>query len=191
MRTVATILILGIVTAFQIEQETTITNFTKTQLDKFKIIRNFKTDYSVNPTEGLDSRRTEITLKAKKSHVNERSYYKTVYTRIRMCQIDFKTEAACERGKDKLLNCFGGDCQKIKRQVNQSAKVTPSMYILGKTSIVIAEIYCEHADQTWTDFTKEFAEAFADTDTEIILTGCGSLTWTTKEKIKNSPPQKR
>ncbi len=121
------------------------------------------------------------------SHSNKNSYNKTVYTRIQMWQFDFETKEKCKQAIDSLFNCFPNNCAKIKRQVDQGVKITPSIWIFTDKKIVIAKTACEQVDQKWTEFKKEFVEYFANNETEIIVTECGKLIWTTKDKIITTP----
>ena len=188
MKILITILTFSLLTAFQDGQEKTILNFAKDQTD-FEIIQTFKTGAFVNSfaNEMLHERKLEIALKARKSHSNKKSYDKTVYTRIQMWQFDFETKEKQNQATDSLLNCFPNDCAKIKRQIDQGIKITPSIWIFTDKTIYIAQTACEQVDEKWTDFKIEFSDTFAGNDSEIIVTECGKLTWTTKEKIKNAP----
>ncbi len=69
----------------------------------------------------------------------------------------------------------------------KTIKITPSIWIFTDQSIFIARTACEQVDKKWTNFKSEFADTFAAKDSEIIVTECGKLTWTTKEKLKNAP----
>lgn len=189
MRYVVIILTLGLLTSFNFGQKMTIIEFAQTQLDLFKIEQTFKTGYFVNSVENqnLHIKKSEIALKAIKLHSNKNSYDKKVYTRIQMWQFDFETNDKCKQVSDSLLNCFPNDCFKIKRQIDQGIKITPSIWIITDKTIYIAKTACEQVDEKWTNFKADFVESFADNDSEIIITECGKLTWTTKEKIKNAP----
>lgn len=188
MRILITILTFSLLTAFQDGQEKSILNFANDQT-KFEIIQTFKTGAFVNSfaNEMLHDRKLEIALKAKKSHSNKNSYDKTVYTRIQMWQFDFETKEKRIQATDSLLNCFPNDCANIKRQIDQGVKITPSIWIFNDKGIYVAQTACEQVDDKWTDFKSEFTNTFADDNSEIIVTECGKLTWTTKEKIKNAP----
>ncbi|MFT7234064.1 MAG: hypothetical protein ACI8TA_003293 [Cyclobacteriaceae bacterium] len=174
--------------AFQSGPESTILNFTSTQTN-FEIIQTFKSGAFVNSfaNEMLHDRKLEIAIKAKNPHSNKNSYDKTVYTRIQMWQFDFETKEKCKQATDSLLRCFPSDCAKIKRQIDRGLKITPSIWILTDDKIFIARTACEQVDKKWTDFKREFVAKFADRESEIIVTQCGKLTWTTKEIIKNTP----
>lgn len=188
MRILIVILTFSLLTAFQDRQEKTILNFANDQT-KFEIIQTFKTGAFVNSfaNEMLHTRKLEIALKAKNSHSNKNSYDKTVYTRIQIWQFDFETTEKRKQATDSLLNCFPNDCAKIKRQIDQGVKITPSIWVFTDKEIFIAQTACEQVDDKWTDFKREFTDVFSESNSEIIVTECGKLTWTTKEKIKNAP----
>ena len=188
MRILITILTFSLLTAFQGGEENTVLNFASDQTE-FEIIQTFKTGYFVNSIENQDlhEKKFEIAIKAKKSHSNKNSYDKTVYTRIQMWQFDFETTEKRIQATDSLLKCFPNDCAKIRRQVDQGIKITPSIWIFADKSIYIARTACEQVDEKWTDFKKYFSESFANNETQIIVTECGKLTWATKEKLKNAP----
>ena len=188
MRTLIIILTFSLLTAFQNGQEKTILNFASNQTD-FEIIQTFKTGHFVNSIENhqLHNQKFEIAIKAKKSHSNKKSYDKTVYTRIQMWQFDFDTKEKRKQATDSLLNCFPNDCEKIKIQVDQGIKITPSIWVFTDKTIYIAQTACEQVDKKWSEFKSEFSNTFADNDSEIIVTECGKMTWTTKEKLKNAP----
>ena len=152
-------------------------------------MQTFKTGYFVNSIENhqFHDRKLEIAINDKESHSNKNSYGKTVYTRIQMWQFDFDTNEKRKQASDSLLNCFPNDCAKVKRQVDQGIKITPSIWVFTDKSIFIAQTACEQVDKKWTEFKSEFADEFADNESEIIVTECGKLTWTTKEKIKTVP----
>jgi len=167
------------------QQDITILDFAETQLDDFEIIKTSKKGYDFVwriEKHQLHNNKIEITLKAKNSHSNQNSYNKTIYSRIQMWQFEFETTEKCKQTIDSLLNCFSDGCS-IKRQVNQTAKTTPSIWILDKKRIIIAETSCEHVDEKWNNFKRDFAKTFADVDTEIIVTECGYLTWKKKEEV--------
>ena len=165
----------------------TILDFAKTQLADFEIIKTAEKGLNVDIPRfsNFNNKKIEVTLKAKKSHSNKNSYNKTVYTRIKMEQFEFETKEICKQAMDSLLNCFPYDCFKIERYVNQGVKMTPSVWIFNEQRIIIAQTACEQVDEKWTKFKKKFVNTFANSDTEIIVTECGYLTWKTKEEILN------
>ena len=189
MRYIVIILTFVFLTSFIVVKEKTITEFAKTQFDIFKIEQTFKTGYFVNSVENqnLHIQKSEIALKANINHSNKNSYNKPVYTRIQMWQFDYETNEKRNQATDSLLNCFPNDCFKIKRQIDQEIKITPSIWVISDKTIYIAITACEQVDDKWTKFIADFVESLAKNDSEIIITECGKLTWTTKEKIKNAP----
>jgi hypothetical protein len=189
MRYIAIILIFRLLTSFNAGQKKTITEFAQTQLDRFKIEQTFKTGYFVNSIENqnLHIKKSEIALKSIALHSNKNSSDKKVYTRIQLWQFDFETNDKCKRATDSLLNCFPNDCFKIKGQIDQGIKITPSIWIITDKNIYVAKTACEQVDEKWTNFIKDFSESFADDDSEIIVAECGKLKWTTIDKMKNAP----
>ena len=188
MRILITILTVGLLTAFQISDRT-IEQFVQSQLNAYAIIQNDESQYFTYSLEKLNlhKEKKRVTIKANNTHSNKNSYNKTVYSRIHIWQFDFASKEKCGQAIDSLLNCFPNDCGKIKRNNDQGLKITPSIWILTDTKIYIAKTACEQVDEKWTDFKKKFTASFSDNETEIIVTECGKLTWTTKEKIKNAP----
>ena len=104
-----------------------------------------------------------------------------------MWQFDFGTIEKRKQATDSLLNCFPNDCARIKRQIDQGLKITPSIWIFTDKTIYIARTACEQVDEKWTDFKRGFVTSFAGNDSEIIVSECGKLTWKTKEEVKNAP----
>jgi hypothetical protein len=188
MRILITILTFSLLTAFQSGLDGTILDFARNQ-SEFEVINTFKNGYFVNSIQNnyLHDQKFEIAIKAKKSHSNKNSYGESVYSQIQMWQFHFETKEKSEQIIDSLLNCFPYDCAKIKRGIEQGIKITPSIWIFADNNIYIARIACEQVDNKWTKFKNEFAATFADNDSEIIVTDCGKLTWTTKEQLKTAP----
>lgn len=158
-------------------------------LFRYDIVDSSKSDRFVLSIERSDlfSYSNSISLKAKKPHSNSNSYDKTVYSRIKLWDYDFDSKEKCKQAIDYLLDCFPNDCARIEKNKDQGIKVTPSIWILNDKKIYVAKTACEHVDYKWTDFMTKFVETFADSDSEIIVTECGKLTWKTKEQIKNAP----
>lgn len=176
-------------TSFQSVQEITIEQFAQFQHEEYKIITPDKSKYLTHLLDRLQlhSKKIEVAMKAKKAHSNKNSYDKTVYTRIHIWQFDFDTTEKRLQATDSLLSCFPSECVEINPQTSKTIKITPSIWIFTDQSIFIAKTACEQVDQKWTNFKSEFADTFAAKDSAIIVTECGKLTWTTKEKLKNAP----
>jgi hypothetical protein len=185
MKFLTAILSTVLLATFQVRAEKTISDFAQTQLDNFRIIQPFEGFNFVAYIENQEvhNNKIELTLKAKKAHSNENSYGQRVYTRIRIWQLDFETNEKCEQTIESLLNCFPIDCFKIKRQVNQTAHIAQSIWILDKKRIIVAGTACEQVDKKWINLKRDLVKEFADSDTEIIVTECGKLTWKTKDEI--------
>lgn len=77
------------------------------------------------------------------------------------------------------------DCYKVKKRnvkLRQSIKITPSIWVINKNQIYIAQTLCEHVDEKWVDFKKDFINSFKESESEIIVTECGILNWLSNEK---------
>lgn len=133
--------------------------------------------------KNLFSSKSHFLIKAKNSHSNKASYNLTVYTRINLWKYDFETKEKCKQAQDSLLNSFPNHGAPIKRNVNISYKITPSIFIFNEKSICIAKTNCEQVDEKWPVFLKEFSNAFSDKDAEIIKAECGKITWVKKEQL--------
>lgn len=179
------ILTLGLASFLQMNQEQTIMGFSEAKLPDYTVDKAFKGGKWYNWVEkyNLHEQKIEIGLKAKQPHSNANSYNLTVYSRIQISQFDFATKDRCGQVIDALLNCFPYNCAKLTKNKDQGIKITQSIWILTEKHIYIAQTACEQVDEKWIRFRKDFVEAFADVETEIIVTECGNLTWMTKEKI--------
>jgi hypothetical protein len=183
MKTLIAIL-LTLLSAFQVRAEKTISDFVQAQLGNFRIIQTEEKRiyvYSIE-NQNFHNNKIEFTLKAKKAHFNK-SYGGNITTQIQIWQFDFETNEKCKQAVDSLLNCFPIDCFQIKRQVNEGVKIAQSIWILGKKRIIAAQTACEQVDEKWINFKRDLVKEFADSDTEIIVTECGRLTWKTKDEI--------
>lgn len=69
--------------------------------------------------------------------------------------------------------------------MNRRVKITRSIWIYN--TIYIAKTNCEQVNEKRVNFISEFADVFANADSDIILTECGKLFWKTKEEIGGSP----
>jgi hypothetical protein len=127
-----------------------------------------------------------IALKAIKPHSSALVDNKKVYSRIDIWQFDYKNEALCREAHDSLLNCFLHDCTALDYGTDQSIKMTPCIFIMGKTTIAIAKTSCEQVDSKWTQFTKDFTEYYAiDEESKIILGSCGKIQWVNRSELLN------
>ena len=189
MRKLPILIFVAFLDSITFGQSKTITDFSNTQRQRFDLIQTFKTGYFVNSVENheLHVRKIEKALKAKAAHSNKNSYGKSVFTRIQMWQFDFASSGKYNQVIDSLFKCFPYDCNRISEGEDKAIKIIPSIWIFAGNSIYIASTHCEQVDDKWRVFIKEFASEFAETDSKIILTECGKLTWTTKQKLKNAP----
>ena len=187
MKNLILIFILFFLTSFQGERRMSIAKFVTSHFDQYELDENFKSDNFVNSidNQNLHVSKDNISLKAIKPHRNKNSYHKTVFTRIQMWQFYFENNENCKQVIDSLMKCFPYDCAKIKFGIDQSIKITPSIWIFADREIFVAKTSCEHVDEKWEAFKKDFAYTFAEEDSKIIVTECGKLKWTTKEEVKN------
>lgn len=164
-----------------------IAKFVTSQFDQYELDESFKSDNFVNSidNQNLHLSKNKISLKAIKPHKNRNSYDKTVC--IQMWQFYYENNEKCEQVIDSLMKCFPYDCAKIKYGIDQSIKVSPSIWIFTDREIFVAKISCKHVDEKWEIFKKDFANTFAEKDSKIIVTECEKLIWKTKEEIKNAP----
>lgn len=178
-----------LLTSFQGERRMSIAKFVTSQFDQYELEESYMSDNFVKSIEkqNLHLYSDRILLKAKESHKNKNSYDKPVFTRIQLWQFYFENKEKCNQAIDSLLKCFPNDCAEIEKGKNQSIKVTPSIWVFCDSEIYVARTSCEHVDEKWKAFKKDFAFTFAEENSKIIVTECGKLKWTTKEEIKNAP----
>lgn len=177
--------IFAFLVVLQQKQTISIVGFAEKQISSFDIIKNEKYDYFVKSIEEsrLYKQKYKTAIKSKKSHSNENSYNKKVYTRIQIWQYDFESEEKCKHAISILLNCFPSDCSVLKTKEKRKLKITPSIWILAEKSIYIARTVCGQVDEKWNKFQKDFIDTFANNKNDIIVSKCGELEWTSKEKI--------
>lgn len=170
--------------SFNFLEEKSLLDFAREEKD-FQVIENAKEVNFINSVEDqkLHSKITFLLLKAKQTHSNSQSFHKSVYARIQIWQIDFENEEKCSKAIKGLKNCFPNDCGKIIDQNSISMKINPSIWIFTPTTIYVASIPCAQVDEKWTKFKKHFAAYFAFENSEIIVSKCGSIEFTTKEKL--------
>ncbi|MBO6516807.1 MAG: hypothetical protein JJ975_09675 [Bacteroidia bacterium] len=158
-------------------------SFVKTQLETYEVIApttSFNVTYALERYQ-LHREKTSAALKSLNSHSNENSYNLTVYSRIYLWQFDFSSNERCSQAIDSLMNCFPIDCTPIEKYENTPMKTPPSIWVLNKNSIYIAQTACEQVDSNWVTFKHEFVERLATDQAPVIVTDCGRLSWTTKE----------
>lgn len=113
-----------------------------------------------------------VTLKCKTSFVNQ--YKQTVYQRLYLGFYQFNSQKDCNAALDSLLNCFGTDCQKIKRGENgQLVKTSPVFYLLNENQIIVCHIACEHKNEFWKTFTYDLKMNFGNEGSFTIYSDCG------------------
>ncbi|WP_196887975.1 hypothetical protein [Aureivirga sp. CE67] len=140
----------------------------------FTINSKAKDFYNID-SKNLSSSIEKLSLKAKKSHKN--IYGQTTYSRINIEKYDFENEELCKQAKDILINCFPRSCSKIKKGEEIGIKIVPSIFLLGKKSIIVAKIPCEQVDEKWENFKNTLIETYKEPKTEIIVSKCGKVIW--------------
>ena len=129
--------------------------------------QQFTLDTKTKPTWTM-----KVTLKSK-APLDE-NYNQTVYQRLYFAFYKFDNEKQCTEALDSLLNCFGGDCGKIKWNVSgQSSKTIPCVYLINETEIISCHINCSTQNDFWTKFKHDFKMTFGNSVTAIMETGCG------------------
>ena len=163
-------------------QQTAATDF-QAKVDSF--VKNYSADFTISKDNldgagqqyTLDTRtnptwKKKVTLKSKTSFVN--NYKQTVYQRLYLSFYQYETDKQCTAALDSLMNCFGGDCGKLKWGVSgQSAKTIPCIYLISEKEIVACHINCEHQNDFWTKFKHDLEITFGNGTSAIIESGCG------------------
>jgi hypothetical protein len=186
MKPILLLFFVFLILAFNFEEEKSLLNFACQQTD-FHIIENTKKTNFINSIEEqkLHSKFTTFLLKAKLTHSNSQSFYKSVYACIQIWQIDFENEEKCSKAIVGLKKCFPNDCGKIVDHNSIPMKINPTIWIFTPTTIYVASIPCAQVDEKWTKFKQNFAAYFGFENSEIIVSKCGSIEFTTKEKLNS------
>lgn len=155
----------------------------KSKVDSFlkKYSPNFSLSYeryvSNSNDYNLDSRvksfwNKSATLKNKIPYTN--SFNQKVYQRLYLGFYEYDTKSNCSAALDSLLNCFGGECQKISWGANgQMAKTPPFVYLINEREIIVCHIACEHNNNFWTIFKHDMLMTFGNGTSRIIDMDCG------------------
>ena len=160
---------------------------------EFKVenfLKKYSSDFSESPERllknyndlVLDSKvknvwSKSVTLKSKTSFVN--SNKQIVFQRLYLGFYQFSSSSSSKAYSatsvvDTLLNCFGSECQKIKRGINgQSVKTSPVFYLLNENEIIVCHIACEHSNDFWATFKHDLKMTFGNDASTIIDVGCG------------------
>ncbi len=121
----------------------------------------------INPTW-----KRKITLKSKVTIQNK--YKQPSYERLYLAFYKFEDQKQCTAAMDTLLNCFGGDCFKIKWGVTgQTAKTTPCLYIFNETEIISCHISCETENEFWPKFKRDLEVHFSHGAYKVLEAGSG------------------
>ena len=187
MRNLTSIFCLFLSFTVKAQQDDILKQFTQTQTAVYTIEKIEKDEYP--PFLGHQKNYNSYEqgkLKAKKTHKNKNSYGLAVRQRIDLYRYTYKDEATCKLAADSLLNCFPDMCCKIIRGKDGSCKITVNMIIFNKKNVFIAKTLCEHQDEKWENFRKDFAKYFAEDDADILLSECAAIRWTNKKRLSAS-----
>ncbi len=124
-----------------------------------------------------------VELKSKIVHSTKNSRYVERNQLIGFYVFEYPNKKVCKLAVDSLLQCFPNFCVQVERGKPINDKITPSVYIINDKTVYCIETFCEDVNEEWEKILKSFVDAFADKSSTIILTECGKLEWTTKEKL--------
>jgi hypothetical protein len=174
--------------SFQAKKPLTTDEFVQSQTNTYSISTDVNSSSFVSTLENipLHYQSRAIALKALKPHSSALVDNKRVYSRIEIWQFDYKNEALCRDTQDSFVQCFPNDCAKLDDGIDQSIKITPCIFILGKTTIAIAKTSCGQIDAKWTHFTQDFTQYYADDESRIILGSCGKIQWINRSQLLNN-----
>jgi hypothetical protein len=155
--------------------ETKINNFLKMYLPNFDTIHNSPDSTSLpNVADNIKSATWKkfVTLKSKATIQDSNG--KTTNLKLRFGFYQFKDSTACKTAMESLLNCFGGDCSKIKWGVSeQKAKTIPCIYIFNTTEIIACKVSCEEKNNYWTLFKPSLGTTFGISPYKVMESDCG------------------
>jgi hypothetical protein len=125
-----------------------------------------------------------VELKSKTVHANKNSRFQERNQLVGFYAFEYPNKKVCRLAVDSLLQCFPNFCVQVERGKPISDKITPSVYVINDKTVYCIETFCEDVNEQWEEILKSFVDAIAVNSSTIILTGCGKLEWTTKEKMK-------
>tara|TARA_X000000368_G_C22756508_1_gene590734 strand:- start:57 stop:653 length:597 start_codon:yes stop_codon:yes gene_type:complete len=167
---------------FQLEMKTFLSNF-QADYTISKLNEDFKYYKQLKRLRKISSSSKALELKSNITHSNKNSYNQKRNQRIQVYSFAFERSENCDSAFLSLLECFPNHCIKIKEGQDVSHKITPSIFIINDTNIICVRTNCEDVNQKWMEIIQKTSDQFANSKSKIILTKCGKLTWTTKEKI--------
>ena len=124
-----------------------------------------------------------VELKAKKTHSNRNSRFLDRNQMVGFYAFEYANKKACKQSVDSLLKCFPNFCVTIENGTPAEGQFTPSVYIINNKEIYCIETYCEDVNEQWEEMKKKFIDTFATNASILIVTSCGKLEWTSKEKL--------
>ena len=114
----------------------------------------------------------KITMKSKATIQDKND--KTTNLKLYIAFYEFADGNSCSSAKDSVLNCFGGECTKIKWGTDgQCAKTIPCIYIFNAKEIISCQVSCEEKNNYWTYIKSDLEKAFATQGSKILESDCG------------------
>lgn len=124
-----------------------------------------------------------VELKAKQMHSTKISRFQERNQMIGFYVFEYPDKKVCKLSVDSLLQCFPNFCIAVERGKPVEDQITPSVYIINDKTVYCLETFCEDVNEQWQEILKKFVTVFASNSSTIIITECGKLDWTSKEKL--------
>lgn len=135
------------------------------------------------PLRKMSSYSKAAELKAKQTHATKISRFQERNQTIGFYAFEYPNKKVCKLAVDSLLQCFPNFCIAVERGKPVNDQITPSVYIINDKTVYCLETFCEDVNEQWEAIVKKFVTTFASNSSTIILTECGKLEWTTKDKL--------
>lgn len=124
-----------------------------------------------------------VELKAKVTHATKISRFQERNQMIGFYAFEYPNKKVCKLSVDSLLQCFPNFCIAVERGKQVTDQITPSVFIINDKTVYCLETFCEDVNEQWQDILTTFVKTFASNSSTIIITECGKLEWTTKDKL--------
>lgn len=146
------------------------------------------TDYTqyfrlLSPLRKMASYTKAVELRAKQTHSTKVSRFQERNQTIGFYAFEYPNKKVCKLAVDTLLQCFPNFCIAVERGKPLTDQLTPSVYIINDKTVFCMETFCEDVNEQWQEMLKKFVTTFATNSSTIILTECGKLDWTSKDKL--------
>lgn len=182
-----TVLFISFTIHFSFAQTNTMSEqFLASQADKYtQVDLNDNTQYYrlLLPLRKMSSFTKAVELKAKATHSTKISRFQERNQMIGFYAFEYSNKKVCKLAVDSLLLCFPNFCIAVERGKPTMDQITPSVYIINDKTVYCIETFCEDVNEQWQEIIKNFVKTFAVSSSTIILTECGQLEWTTKDKL--------